>query len=126
MNDYHFYIPKIKSNSVPLMGKFFNEGNNGKRYVVVHSSPKLKQGRLVIAKKKKEYGEDENEERYYITNIEAIHNNKPARKSKVYLETECEHAERKMQIRHFWIPLIVSNLISIAALIVAILAYIVK
>lgn len=123
MNDYHFYVSEIKIDSVPLIGKFFKEENNGKRYVILHNSHKLKRGSLVIAKEKKEYGESNDEERYYITNIEPIHNNHTIKKAKVYLETECEHAERRMQSRRFWIPLIVSNLISIAALIVAILAY---
>lgn len=125
MNDYYFYVSKIKSGSFPLTGKFFND-NNGNRYAILRNSPKFQRGSLLIVKEKTEYGESENEERYYITNIEPIHNNQEIKKSKVYLETECEHAERRTQSRRFWIPLIVSNLISIAALIVAILAYIKK
>lgn len=124
MNDYHFYISR--TNSVPLIGKFATEENTGNTYVVLQNSSKLKRGRLLIAKERNEDGETDYVERYYITNITPVHNTQPLKKVKVHLETESEHAERRMQSRRFWIPLIVSNLISVAALIVAILAYIKK
>lgn len=106
MIDYHFYISKNKT--APLIGNFFWEENNGKRYVVLRNSPELKRGSLVIAKEKKEYGEAEYEEHYYISNIEPVHNNHSLKKVRVYLETECEYAERKEQNRRFWIPVIIS------------------
>lgn len=122
MNNYNFYVSKVTS--VPLIGKFATDENTGETYAVLHSSSRLKRGKLLIAKERNEVGETDYVEHYYITNIEPIHNAQPLKKVKVHFETESEHAERKTQTRHFWIPIIITNLISLVGLIVAILAYI--
>lgn len=122
MSNYNFYVSK--TTSAPLIGKFVTEETTGRIYAILHSSPKLKRGKLLIAKEQNEEGETGHVERYYITNIIPVHSTHPIKKVKVHLETESEHAEHKTQTQHFWIPLIVSNLISLVGLIVAILAYI--
>ena len=104
MNDYNFYVSK--TNSVPLIGKFVTEENTGKTYAVLQISSKLRRGKMLIAKEKNGKGETDYIERYYITNIIPVHNTQPLKKVKVHLETESEHAERRMQSRRFWLPLI--------------------
>lgn len=106
MNNYNFYVSKTAS--APLIGKFVTEETTGKTYAILQNSPKLKRGKLLIARERNEEGETGHVERYYITNIIPVHNTQPLKKVKIHLETESEHAERKTQTRHFWIPVVIS------------------
>ena len=106
MSNYNFYVSKTIS--APIIGKFVTEETTGKTYAILHSSPKLKRGKLLIAKEYNGNGETGHIERYYITNIIPVHSTHPIKKVKIHLETESEHSEHKTQTRRFWIPVAIS------------------
>ena len=124
MSNYNFYVSKTIS--APIIGKFVTEETTGKTYAILHSSPKLKRGKLLIAKEYNENGETGHIERYYITNIIPVHSTHPIKKVKIHLETESEHINNQMKFRHDW-KITIFNVIggSLAGLITSLLFWLI-
>ena len=124
MSNYNFYVSKTIS--APIIGKFVTEETTGKTYAILHSSPKLKRGKLLIAKEYNGNGETGHIERYYITNIIPVHSTHAIKKVKIHLETESEHINNQMKFRHDW-KITIFNVVggSLAGLITSLLFWLI-
>lgn len=117
MESVNFKIYKGTERIGILPGKFVNKTELHEKYILLGNDYIIKSGYIIYADK---------DEKFYVTDVRVHRSCNSNNNLEIYYETSAEHAKQTKADIRFWLPIIISNSISIAALIVAILAYIKK